>query len=161
MERIRVGTYVNTHGIRGEIKIKSNEDTFDHEEIFLERGPKGPLAVTSVRKHKNLFIVKLEGIDDINAIEPFKGAAVYAEKQAIDEPDTYYVSDLVGAEVITIEEEYIGRLKDVLTETAQPLYVISGIDGGEYLLPGVKAFIVEIDLEKKRIVIDPPEGWMA
>ncbi len=161
MERIRVGTYVNTHGIRGEIKVKSNDETFEYSEIYLERGPSGPLEVASVRKHKNLFILKIEGIDDINAIEPFKGSAVYAERQQIDEPDTYYVSELVGSAVITVDGEHVGTLKDVLTETAQPLYVISGSEGAEYLLPGVKAFIRSIDREKKQILIDPPEGWRA
>ena len=97
MEKIRIGKYVNTHGIKGEIRIKSNFEYKDKvfkigNEIIIDK----PYEITGYRIHKDYDMVTLKGINSINDIINLKGMNVYIERDKYLNSDDYLDSDLLG-----------------------------------------------------------------
>lgn len=97
MEKIRIGKYVNTHGIKGEIRIKSNFEYKDKvfkvgNEIIIDK----PYEITGYRIHKDYDMVTLKGVNSINDIINLKGMNVYIERDKYLNSDDYLDSDLLG-----------------------------------------------------------------
>lgn len=104
MKKIVIGKYVNTHGIKGEIRIKSNFEYKDRvfkvgNEIIIDK----PYTITSYRVHKDYDMVTLEGINSINDIIDLKNSLVYIDKDKYLANNDYLDSDLIGFKVINKE----------------------------------------------------------
>jgi 16S rRNA processing protein RimM len=105
---IKLGKYVNTHGIKGEIRILSK---FPHDEE-LQPGNKvlikdQEFTINGFRKHKNFTLITFEGINNINDIEYLKGQFVYGESQS-EEP---YIPEYIGFEIV-LNDEVVGEVTD-------------------------------------------------
>lgn len=129
--KIEVGEMVNTFGIKGEIKVYPYVDYLDQiKKIYIKNEE---FTVSKMRYQKNVAIMKLKGIDDINLIEKYKGSTVYIDE--VDLPELpegkYYIKDLIGMDVITDEGKVLGKLDDVFNTGANDIYQV-----GEILLPG-------------------------
>lgn len=144
---IEAGQIVNTHGIRGEIKIQPWSDSpdflCDFDTIFVDGKP---AKLLSARVHKSCLIAKLEGVDDVNAAMVLKGKTVSVRREDVQLPEgRHFLVDLIGLEVRNAETgEVLGKLVDVLTPPAHQVYVVRG--EREYLIPAVDAFIVETNV---------------
>lgn len=164
-ERIRIGRIVNTHGLRGEMKVYPLTD--DPERfgeiayLFIGQDEKKK-KILSVKYHKNMVLLKIEGIDTIEKAEALREEYLFIDRENLRElgEDEHLIADLIGLEVIDVSGRKIGRLKDVLSYAANDVYLIESAEGREYLIPGLKRFVPEIDMEKGRIVIDPIEGMI-
>lgn len=104
MKRIIIGKYVNTHGIKGEIRIKSNFPYKDKvfkigNEIIIDK----PYTITSYRVHKDYDMVTLEGINSINDIIHLKNSLVYIERDKYLDNNDYLDSDLIGFKLVNNE----------------------------------------------------------
>ena len=115
------------------------------------------------------IILKIEGIDDRNASEAARGCELFMDEADLPELEEgqFYVRDMVGSDVVLEDGTLIGTLKDVLTNTAQDVYVVKRSDGpggekskNDLLIPGVPQFILEVDIDEKKIVVRLPEGLM-
>jgi len=106
--------------------------------------------------------VKLESVDDRTGAEPLRGAMVFVRRSDAAPPPEggYYIHDLIGCEVRTVAGEVVGTLSDVLETPAQHLWVVKS---GETVhdIPAVRKFIRSVDIEKKEIVVDLPEGLIG
>ena len=119
---LQVGAILDTHGLRGEVKVFPTTDDvsrYDYlEDVILvdKDGKEIDLVVEKVRYFKNLVIVKFEDIDNINVVEKYKKCNLYVTREnAVElEEDKYFVADLVGLMARTDEGEELGKLKDVL-----------------------------------------------
>lgn len=167
-EMFRVGQYINTHGIKGEIKVFPTTDDinrFDYlKEVFMDTRKEGliKLEVSSVKYFKNLVILKFKGIDNINDIEKFKGSDLYVTREnAIPlEEDEYYIADILGAEVYTDSDELFGELVDVLQTGANDVFVVKTKSDKEVLFPVIDECVLDIDTDNKKVVVHIMPGLL-
>lgn len=160
MNKIKVGHIANTHGIKGQLKIyASGQEKFDRDIPYFIGDNFFQVNVTDSIVHKGAFIVKLEGYSNINDVLKFKDKDIYInEADLMDlDNDEFYVKDLIGMEVIDIDNNTIGFLHDVLEYQANDVYIVRSEDG-DLSIPAVKEFILDIDLEKNTIKVKLIEG---
>lgn len=157
--RLRVGWITRPHGLRGEVRVVPEGEPAEGLERFRTVWLVGPWGeeerqVASVRRAVGAFLVKLEGVDDRTHAERLRGAEVCVpEDQLPPLPEgTYYVSDLLGAEVVTEEGQPLGALADVLHGPAHDVYVVRG-PRGEVLLPAVREVVREVRVQDRRITV--------
>ncbi|MBQ9990453.1 MAG: ribosome maturation factor RimM [Lachnospiraceae bacterium] len=164
-QRFQVGVLSSTHGIRGEVKVFPTTDDVNRfkkkMELILDTG-KGDrlLTVETVKFFKQFVILKFQGIDSINDIEPYKGKSLYVTREnavSLGEGE-YFIADLIGLEVYEENGEFLGRLKEVLETGANDVYEILLPDGSSLLLPAIKECILEIDLSAGRMKVHVMEG---
>ena len=161
MELIKAGKIVNTHGIRGDIKIdvwmNDARDLCDISTIYI--GGK-PYAVTNARAQRALAIVHLKGVDSIEAAEMLKGREIEIEKtdDLLDEGE-YFIEDIIGCEVYDVDtQEHYGKIIDVYPGIANDAYEICLKSGKQVLFPVIKDVIIETDIQAKVIKIRPLGG---
>lgn len=157
MEYIYIGKLVNTHGLKGEVRILSS---FTYKkEVFLEGmilylgEEKEAHKILSYRPHKIYDMVCLGEIDSIEKAELYKGKKVYIKKDSI-RIDGYFDEELMGLAVVYGGTK-IGYVEDILESKAHKILVV-----GKTLIPYVDAFIQKVDIEKKCIFLNEMEGLL-
>ncbi|WP_018124483.1 ribosome maturation factor RimM [Desulfovibrio oxyclinae] len=163
---VTVGRVVKPHGIRGEFSMRLYADSpslFDEvDRVFLDMGGRRPkrYTVAKWRMHKGLVLVTLEGVDDRTAAEGLRGADVQVRKRDLPPPDEdeVYLHELEGCDVVLPDGAPLGVLTGFIETPQQDTWSITTPEGRELLLPAVPEFVLDIDLDDKRIVVDPPEG---
>ena len=151
-----IGKLVNTHGLKGEVRIISN---FKYKDIVFKEGntiyiDNISYNIRSYRTHKNYDMVKLEGITNIEKAEILKGNDVYIKRSDYTFPG-YLDSDLIGLNVYD-KTKYKGKVVDIVESPLYKLLVIDGVK--KHLIPIIDNFIKEIDLDKKKIYINYIKG---
>ena len=165
MDLIVYGKVIKPHGLSGEVKVLpfsgelSSFKNFNNLYISKEINNPPKFIITRSRNQKGNVIVKLEGIDSIDDAEQLKGLMVFIDKRELPEKadDEYYWFELIGMEVFDNNDKLIGKVKDIMDNTAQTILVINN-DSEEYLVPFVEKFVEDIDLKNSKIVINPIEG---
>lgn len=166
MNHTIIGKIVNTHGIKGEIKIyplTDYIDRFDHLKVAYIGESKVEVNVENRRYHKGMVMLKFKEFNDINQVLKFKEQFLYVDdKDRIILPkDHFFIYDLVGCAVEDISGKDIGKLSRVIEGSSNDVYVIRDDEiQKEYLVPAVKQFIKKVDIENKLIIIDPIEGMI-
>jgi 16S rRNA processing protein RimM len=119
------------------------------------------LDLENSRPHKGRVALKFAGCDSVSSAEELRDARVMVPRdQLVELPeDTYYDFDLIGCEALSVEGQQLGRVEEVKNYGAAPLLVVRG-GARELLIPLVLSICVEIDTERKRIVVNPPEGLL-
>ena len=162
LEFIEVGRVVNTHGIRGDIKIHpldcDPELIARCKTVYLNGAAFRP---TLARVHKNCVLMHLPGVEDMDAALALKGLVLSIRRQDARLPDgVYFAAELVGLQALDSETgEPLGRLEEVLPYPAHDIYRILGEDR-DFLVPAVPSFIRDIDLEAGTIQIQMMEGLL-
>ena len=158
---LQVGAILDTHGLRGEVKVfpttddPSRYDDLEEVELLTKEGKYLHLEVERVRYFKNLVIVKFKHYDNINDIEQYKKCNLYVTREnAVElEEDEYFVADLIGLTAKSDEGEELGTLTDVLTTGANDVYVIKGADGEELLVPAIHDCVQEVNVEEGYVIL--------
>lgn len=156
---IEAGQIVNTHGVRGEVKIFSWLDSPEYLKSFGTLYLRGkPVKVRAARVQKEFVIAALEGIEDVNAAMALKNEIVSIDRADAALPEgAFFFSDLFGARVVSDAGEELGTLTDVLERPGNNVYVVT--DGGrEFLIPAVPEFIVNTDVENGVVTVHLIEG---
>lgn len=161
MEYLYVGKLVNTHGIKGEVRLLSS---FRHKQkIFVPNfklyigKEKKEYTVESYRKHKNFDMIVFKGFYDINLVEHLKGSNVYINRNdLVLEKNTLLAVDLIGFNVI-INDKLIGVIIDVLDTPANEVLVLDN----KVMIPYVKAFINKVDTSKKEVIVNDVKGLLS
>ena len=144
-----IGKIINTHGIRGELKVEPY--TFDNKRfsklksVYVGDDLK-EFLIKKVRVN-NFVYITFEGFENINDVLNLKGLEIYIkDEDRLDlEEDQYYISDIIGKKVYDTEDNYIGILKNVLEYPANDIFIIESDDKSIYQIPAVKEFIKKID----------------
>ncbi|MCC6744242.1 MAG: ribosome maturation factor RimM [Acidobacteria bacterium] len=155
-------------GIRGEVTAEILTDfpeRFDElSGVTLRRGATSREAVLErFRFHKGRVLLKFEGVETMNDALPLAGADVVipeSEVFAIQEEDVFYEFDLVGCSVELTDGSAVGTVGSILHTGAGELLSIAREGRAEALVPFVEAICIEVDVDARRIVIDPPEGLL-
>ena len=156
---VYIGEIVNTHGIKGELRIVSD---FKYKDAVFVPGKKIYLGkrkqeevIRTYRRHKTFDMVTFEDINDINDAIAFKGDDVFVKREDLD-IDGYVDEDIIGLGAYN-KDELIGKV-DTIIKNKQEILVIKNSDR-TYLVPFVDEF-VKIDLENKRIDVNVIEGLL-
>lgn len=155
---IEAGEIVNTHGVRGEVKILPWTDSAEFLAAFRTLYIDGrPVKVRSSRVHKQTVLASLEGVEDVNAAMRLKGRRVFIDRADAKLPEGgYFIQDIIGAEVVTENGESIGKLAEVMDAPASMIYVVRG--ERERLIPAVPEFILKTDADAGIITVRLIEG---
>lgn len=164
-EYFEVGQIVNTFGIKGFIKVKPFTDDVERFEelktVYICKKDKlEEVKIEEVKYHKDMVLLKVKGIDDLNQAEKLKGFYLKIDRKHAKKlpKDTYFIADLLGLEVYSDENEYLGKLEDIFKTGANDVYVIKNELGKQLLLPSIPEVIKEIDLEKEKIIVHLLKG---
>lgn len=155
MNLICIGKIVNTHGIKGEIRLLSN--FYEKELVFKPKfkiyigEEKEVQEINTYRRHKQFDMITLKGILDINLVLKYKGKKVYINKDDLNLKDNYLLEDLIGMNIIC-DSENLGIVKDILDNKAGKLLYISFAKN--YYIPYNNYYIKKVDLLKKEVKVE-------
>ena len=155
---IEAGRIVNTHGVAGEVKIEvwldSPQFLKSFKRCFID---KREVKLLSARVHKGFLIVKLEGVEDVNAAMALKGRTVFIDRADARLPKgAFFLQDIIGASVVDESGSEIGKLVDVMETPASNVYVVKG--EREHLIPAVPEFVMSTDADNGIITVHLIEG---
>jgi 16S rRNA processing protein RimM len=164
---IRVGVITTTHGLKGEVKVFPTTDEInrfdDLKKVYLDSGKEYiPLSIEHVKYFKQLVILKFEEINDINDIEKYRGKDLFIPRDeaiALNE-DEYFIFDLIDSEVYTEDGDKLGIVTEILTSSANDVYVVKTKDNKEVLLPSIKECILDVDTVNKKIIVHLMDGLL-
>lgn len=169
-ELIQLGKIVGVHGIRGALKVltyaESIESYTTQDSVIVQNaaGEQATYHLLDCRPHKKILRVTLEHVTTCNQAEALVGGGIYVPKGSLPflEEDTYYWHELIGMVVSTIQGEQLGSIEQIIPTGANDVYVVrSGAAAGspkEILIPAISSVVIEIDTDRKRMVVDLPEG---
>ena len=155
---LEAGKIINTFGIRGEVKIEPwcDDAAFlkKFKTLYIDAQPR---KVLSAKVHKGFLLVLFEGVEDVNAAMLLKNKVVYFDRKDAHLPKgQFFFADILGAQVVDEQGNTVGTLTEVLTLPAQNIYIVQGET--EHSIPAVPEFILETDVENKRIRVHLIEG---
>lgn len=160
MELIKIGKIVNTHGIKGELRLLSK---FPYKDKVFIKGmviyidKKNKEVINSYRRHKMFDMITLEGYSNINEVLMYKGKNVYVDSSSVVlDKNTYLDEELIGLDVI-YEDIIKGKVYDIERYDKTTLFVIKN-DNKEYLIPYNDNIIDKIDIDNKKIYIKDIKG---
>ncbi|MGY3816511.1 ribosome maturation factor RimM [Gemella taiwanensis] len=165
--RLKVGKIVNTHSLKGEVKVISSTDFEEQRfekgtELLITRGNQVVKEVTveSYRTHKNNLLVKFVGIDSIEEAEKLKNLQIKIDSENIGEleENEFYFHEIIGCEVFDENGKSLGEISEILTPGANDVWVIKSQNGKEILIPYIEDVVKKIDVENKKIDIEVMEG---
>lgn len=154
MDRVYIGTIVNTHGVRGELRLRSD---FEYKKLVFKPGVKvyinnNEYTIRTYRYHKIFDMITLEGYDNINDVIMLKTKKVYVDRSVLNlENDSYLLEDLIGCTLV-IDNNEIGLIKDYIT--GQNPLLIANIDNKTKYIPNNKDFIKEVDINNKKVYLE-------
>jgi 16S rRNA processing protein RimM len=160
-ERVAVARVVKPHGVRGALKVLA----FDSGSTVLLEVDKVWLGVSATRPHTVLdcqpaqagFVLVLEGVADRDAAEAQRGVLLWVSRHDLSLGEgEYLIADLVGCTAVDVAGVLLGTVSEVLPMPAQDVIVLRSPGGGERMVPLVDAFVREVDLDGRRLVLDPP-----
>lgn len=161
MEQLmEIGQIVNTYGIKGFVKVMPFTDNInrfeDLDSIYLQT-KKGleTFEIEEVKYSKNMVLLKLKGIDDINVAENYRNCYLKIDrKDAVELPeDTYFIVDLLDMEVETEEGEALGKIIDVYPTGSNDIYVVKNEEGKQILLPAISQVVKTVDIQNKKMIV--------
>ncbi|MBB6622984.1 ribosome maturation factor RimM [Clostridium gasigenes] len=157
---LRVGKIVNTHGLKGEMKVISLTDDpkrFDELEYVIIDGEEKKLL--GCKYQKDRVIVRIEGIDTIEQAETYKTKIIEIPREnAIElEEDCYFIADLVQCFVYDTNGKELGKIDEVIQTKSNDVYWIKSPK--ELLIPVILDVVLDIDIDNKKITIKPVGEW--
>jgi 16S rRNA processing protein RimM len=162
---VAVGRVGPPRGVRGDVFVEPWSDDPDQRfavgsVLLTEPTEAGPLTVEYLNLSGSKMVLRFAGVVDRAGAEALRGVRLVIPASArppIEDPDEFYVSDLVGLEVRTAGGTVVGPIQQVV-DIAGADYLVLSIDAVERLVPFVAAVVPTVDLAGGFVVIDPPEG---
>ena len=159
---LEVGKVTSTHGVMGEVRVQpwadSPEFLCQFKTLYVDEAH-WPIKVERARVHKNMVIMKFEGLTDVPGALAMRNAILYIDRRDAKLPEgAFFIADLIGAEVRDAADGHVlGKLTDVLNLPANNVYVVKGGER-DMMIPAVPAFIAETNVEEGYIRVNVIEG---
>lgn len=161
-----VGVITSTHGIKGEVKVKS-DTSFDRfnvgNKLFLKKnGQTKEIIINSHRIHKGYDLITFNDLKNINDVLEYVGCEIYVDVSEFDELEDgeFYFDDLIDLNVYDDEGALLGKVIDINEVPQGIILELKKLDNSKAYIPFVDEFIKEINLEEEKIVITPIEGLL-
>lgn len=165
LQYLKVGQIINTHGIRGEVKVYPLTDDIKRfkklKYVFIRNGEEyKKVDIEGVNFFKNFVILKLSGIESMSDAEKYKNIYIYVDREnAVKLPDdSYFIADLIGLKVETTEGEELGSITSVFSTGSNDVYEIKSQHGKTILIPAIKDVVKLVDIDNGRMIINLLEG---
>lgn len=155
---------VATHGIRGEVRCQyfcdSAEFLCEFDELYLDKKGEKPVEISRAYPHKNVVIMKIDGIDTVEDAQKLIGKTLYMNRDDVElDEDVYFIQDIIGLTVKDIDSgEVYGKISDVYQNGATDVYSIKKENGRELMFPYIDEVVKKIDIEAGEMLIKPLEG---
>ena len=159
---LEVGQITNAHGLNGEVRVHPWADSPDFlcqfKTLYMGQAHR-PVKVERARVHKNMTIMKFEGITDMNGALALRSTVLYIDRKDAKLPKGhFFIADLTGLEVRDAQSgAVLGKIAEVRTLPANNVYVVKGGER-EILIPAVDAFVAETNVEEGFIRVNLIEG---
>ncbi|RJX40824.1 ribosome maturation factor RimM [Paenibacillus pinisoli] len=165
-----VGKIVNTHGIRGDVKVLPQTDFADQRfasgskllMVNEENGESREVKIVSSREQKNVYLIKLDGFNNINDVEKYKGwlLKISETEQGELEDGQYYYHQIIGCAVVTEDGEELGAISEILSPGANDVWVVDRpkSKGKQLLLPVIDEVVLDVNITDKRVTVRLMEG---
>lgn len=164
-EYFEIGQIVNTFGVKGQVKVKPFTDDIEQFErlktiLVVKNKETIEMKIKEAKFHKNMILLKLEGVDDMNTAEKLKGSYLKIHRKDAHqlEEGEYFIADIIGSDVYTDTGDYLGKVDDIYNSGAQDIYVVKGELGKQILLPSIKEVILDIDVENQKVTVHLLKG---
>ncbi len=161
-EYVWIGKIVNTHGIKGELKLLS--DFEQKEKVFLPHtkiyigDKKQEEEIKTYRRHKQFDMITLEGYININEVLHFKNQSVFVKRSTLQLQENEYVyQDLIGMEVVE-NEKVLGKIKDIVYNKANTLLYVEGTK--KFYIPLISQYVKKVEVNKKKVVVEGGKDLM-
>ena len=163
------GVIVRTHGIKGDICVVAFSRDFSNLEhinnIYLKAGHKNTFRkfrINSYFLNGRHAVLNLVGLDDFESANQLKNSTVYVDSSELSDTaqDEYYWFQLMGMSVYSTRGEFIGKVCNLLDREQQSLLIVKNTENNEIMVPFVDEIVKHIELEKCKIIIDPPGGLL-
>ena len=165
-----LGRVIGVHGLAGDVVIRTENDDpmniaryprLQWLEPASRRSKDRSLELEACRIHRGAALVRFAGITDRDGAEELVGGTLAIPRsELLPAPEgTVYVADLIGITVVTTGGDTVGPLTAVYPGSGHDVYGVTK-DGREVLIPAVEPIVVELDMDARRLVIDPPEGLL-
>ena len=160
-----IGKIVGAHGLEGTNKIQSYAESleiFKSGGTLLVRSPEGSenrYEIDWIKSHSRGALLTLKGVTDRDQAKSLIGSELYIAKAELPELEagTYYWFDLIGVNVYTSDDRYLGRLDSIIETGANDVYVVKDGDK-EILVPAIESVVQSIDIESKIMRVELPDG---
>ena len=158
---LECGKITGTHGIRGEVRVHpwcdSPEFLTKFKTLYTDKS--GTSIKVSARSHKNMVIMKIDGVDTIELAERLRNTVIYIDRDdASLSDDEVFIQDIIGIEVYDADTNILlGKISDVSQTGANDVWHIEK-DGKEYLVPAVDEVVISVDVDAEKAVIRPIKG---
>lgn len=163
-----MGKIVSAHGIKGALKVYSYAESVSSFKpgspvVLKAAGSEQAFTIAWVKPHHKTVLVAFEGVTNRNQAEELVGLELFMARESLEtlEEGVYYWSDIIGLSVFTVENEYLGRVASVIQTGSNDVYVVKnekGQDPAEILVPALEWVVREIDVDRKTMCVDLPEG---
>ena len=159
---LEIGKIVNTHGVRGDVKVQPWCDSPDFlcefDTLYYKSGT--PVEVERSRPQKNIVVMKIKGTDTVEEAQKLRNRVLYIDRDDVElEAGCYFIQDLIG---LRVEDNDNGKVYGVITDVsetgANDVYHIKAEDGKMYYIPAIPSVIAKTDIENGVMKITPLEG---
>lgn len=160
-EYLSIGQIINTHGVNGEMKVLPLTDDINRfkslNTVFI-KGEEKNLIQCKIANDK--VIIKLENVDTLEAAAKYVKEYLYvARKDAASLPEgNYFITDLMGCEVYDTNDNYIGKVFNVIQTGSNDVYWVKNKEE-EVLIPALKRIVISIDIQNAKITVIPEVEW--
>ncbi|MDD3570685.1 MAG: ribosome maturation factor RimM [Lachnospiraceae bacterium] len=165
MGYFEIGKIAGTHGIKGTLRVFPTTQDPSRFEVLKEviidlNGNRETFKILKVSYQKNMVLLTVKEIDDINVAERYKNATILIpEEKALPLGENeYYTRDLYDMEVYTTDNEFLGTITDILSTGANDVYVVKKAEEKELLLPAIKDVILSVSVSEKKMIVNLLEG---
>jgi 16S rRNA processing protein RimM len=162
---VLIGKIVGAHGLKGTCRIQSYAESleiFESGTALLVSSPDGSenrYEIDWIKSHSRGALLSLKEVTGVDQAKSLIGSELYIEKAELPELEsgTYYWFDLIGVNVYSADDRYIGRLDSIIETGANDVYVVKNADK-EILVPALESVVRSIDIESKKMRVELPEG---
>lgn len=160
---LEIAKIVATQGLRGEVRCQyycdSAEVLCEFEELYFDKG-KTAVKVERAYPHKNVVIMRFEGVDTIEKAQPLIGKMLYLNRDDAElEEGLYFVQDIIGLTVKDVDSGKVyGKITEVYQNGASDVYSMKQPDGSELMFPCIDEVVIKTDIEAGEMLIRPLKG---
>jgi len=126
-----------------------------------EGGHSVPYEVKWAKHHKQIVLLSLKGVGTIDQARELIGSELFIDRRLLPDPeeDTYYWFDIIGLSVFGVDQTYLGKVESIIPTGGNDVYVVKR-PGNEVLVPAIESVVKAIDLDRKTMRVDLPEGLL-
>ena len=153
-EYFEIGQIVNTFGVKGFVKVKPFTDDITEFErlgkiLVVKNKNIIEMKIKEVKYQKDMVLMKLEGIEDMNIAERYKGCYLKIHRKDAKELEEgeYFIADIIGSDVYTDTDQYLGKVDDIYNTGSRDIFVVKDELGKQILLPRIEDVILNIDIK--------------